>query len=64
MSWLPVTRRRWSATGLPAGLSLDAATGTFSGKVTSNAGTYTFTVQATNAGGNATKQLSVVVSGT
>ena len=57
----PVTWSRDSGT-LPAGLTL-AANGTISGTPTA-AGTSSFTVKATNSAGSATKQLSIVISGT
>jgi len=49
-----------SAGALPKGLKL-ASNGTISGTPTV-AGTATFTVKATNAGGNATKQLSIKIA--
>jgi len=55
-----ITWSRDSGT-LPAGLSL-AGTGVISGTPTT-AGTSTFTVKATNAKGNDTKQLSITITG-
>ncbi|MCX5999364.1 MAG: Ig domain-containing protein, partial [Chloroflexi bacterium] len=54
----------WSTTpgNLPAGLSLDSATGAIAGTPTA-AGTYHFTVQVTdNVGGTATANLSITIS--
>jgi hypothetical protein len=52
----------WSAVGLPAGLSLDAATGAVSGTPT-NAATYAFTVAVTDSAQATTNTaLSVVIS--
>jgi large repetitive protein len=48
----------YAATGLPPGITLDSSTGAFSGTV-SAAGTYTFTVTATDAAG---KTVSVMVT--
>jgi hypothetical protein len=56
----PIT---FSATGLPAGLSLDAATGRLSGSVT-GAGTTVATVTATNAMGSDSRALRIVAGDT
>jgi hypothetical protein len=55
----------WSVVSgsLPAGLSLNSATGVISGTPTGSAGTVSFTVRAVNAAGEATKQLSIAVNG-
>lgn len=50
-----------TAGALPAGLTLDAATGTISGKPTV-AGHFTFTVTATNTSGSDTDALSITVA--
>ena len=53
---------RWSATGAPPGLTMDAALGILRGTPTAN-GTFTFTVQvADNAGLSASKTFSVAIS--
>ena len=57
-SELPVTFR---ATGLPAGLTLDPATGIISGTVT-EAGTYTVTVTVANAAEESSATLTLVAS--
>lgn len=46
----------YAATGLPAGLTIDA-TGVISGTVTGNVGTYNVTISATNGGGTDTETL-------
>jgi alpha-galactosidase len=56
----PIT---YSATGLPAGLTLDTATGNITG-VTTDAGAHTVTLTATNAKGSDTSKLNVVVGDT
>ena len=53
----PIT---WSASGLPGGLTVDSA-GKISGTVTA-AGTYSFTVTATNAGGNNSRTFTLTVT--
>lgn len=55
----------WAVTAgsLPTGLYLDGITGSISGLVTASAGTYSFTVSATDSGGKtASANLSIVVS--
>ena len=54
------TPTSYAAIGLPAGLSLDAATGAISGKATV-ADTYAITLSATNAYGTGTAALTLVV---
>jgi hypothetical protein len=48
--------------GLPAGLSLDTSTGTVSGTPTAVAAQASYTVTATNAGGNTTATLQIAVN--
>jgi alpha-galactosidase len=48
----------FTATGLPSGLTIDAATGTISG-TSPAAGSYDVTVTATNAAGSATETLTI-----
>ncbi|NBS07458.1 MAG: hypothetical protein EBS69_08770 [Verrucomicrobia bacterium] len=51
----------YSATGLPAGLAVNAASGVISGTPTA-AATSTVTLKATNAGGSGTKPLTITVA--
>jgi hypothetical protein len=51
----------YSATGLPAGLTLNTSTGVISGTPTT-AGTYTTTMSATNTTGTGTKQVVITIS--
>ncbi|MBI4907752.1 MAG: putative Ig domain-containing protein [Acidobacteria bacterium] len=53
---------RWSLTGAPAGLAIDATTGAISGRVTT-AGSFPFTVRVTdNAQVSASQQLTLLVN--
>ena len=54
----PVT---WSATGLPAGLSIEPSTGTISGTPTED-GIFTVNVMATNSAGSDTKTLTLTIA--
>ena len=54
----PIT---FSATGLPAGLSINSSTGLISGTPTT-AGTYIATVSATNDDGTGSKQVTITIS--
>ncbi|MBU6399497.1 MAG: putative Ig domain-containing protein, partial [Verrucomicrobia bacterium] len=49
----------YAATGLPAGLSLNPASGLISGTLTSHPGTYTINLSASNAGGTGTSTLTL-----
>lgn len=51
----------YGATGLPAGLSVNALTGFISGKV-ATAGTYPFTVSATNAFGTGSRSVTLTLA--
>lgn len=55
------TPTSYAATGLPAGLSVNSASGVISGTPTT-AGTYSVTVSATNAGGTGTKVVTFTIS--
>jgi hypothetical protein len=52
----------FAASGLPAGLSLNAATGNITGTPAVFEGTYTATISASNAGGTGSKQLGITVA--
>jgi PKD repeat protein len=51
----------YGATGLPAGLTVDAGSGVISGVVNS-AGTYSVTISATNAGGTGSATLTLTIA--
>ena len=51
----------YGATGLPAGLLVNTSSGLISGTV-ANAGTYPFTVSATNAGGTGTRTVTLSIA--
>ncbi len=51
----------YGATGLPAGLSVNASTGVISGSV-ATAGTYNITVSATNGAGTGTKPVALTIA--
>ncbi|MDF2457107.1 MAG: hypothetical protein K0R51_3100, partial [Cytophagaceae bacterium] len=55
------TPTSFGATALPTGLSVNSTTGLISG-IPSAAGTFTSTVSATNAGGTATKQVTITIN--
>ncbi len=55
------TPSSYGVTGLPAGLSLNSASGLISGTVTA-AGTSTITLSATNTGGSGTANLTLVIT--
>ena len=53
---------KWTAEGLPGGLTLDANSGLISGSI-NTAGTYSFTVKASNCAGEDTRKFTVTISG-
>ena len=53
---------RFSAAGLPSGLSINTESGVITG--TPTAGTFTVTIDATNAGGTGTASLTIAISAT
>jgi hypothetical protein len=62
LSASPAGSYTWSATGLPAGISIGASTGTVSGTPTT-AGTYTVTVTATGPGGSGSTTFTITITG-
>jgi uncharacterized repeat protein (TIGR03803 family) len=52
----------YNATGLPPGLTLNATSGTISGRATAT-GTYNVVASAANAGGTANENLTIIVEG-
>ncbi len=64
---IPCTGTRplsFAAESLPAGLTLDPATGIISGRVPPTAGDYVVTFRATNGAGSCTKKFTIVVGDT
>ena len=64
---IPCTGRRpvrFSADGLPASLTLDAATGIIRGKAPDKAGTYAVTLRASNREGKSSRRFRLVVGDT
>ena len=57
-----ITSVAWSATGLPAGLSIDAGAGVISGTPTVEPGTYTATLTVKTNYGTDTKSITIVVA--
>jgi alpha-galactosidase len=55
---------RFEAAGLPAGLTLDAATGIIRGRAPAKPGTYTVTLRASNASGKARRTFRIVAGDT
>ena len=57
-----ITNVEWSATGLPAGLSINKDTGVISGTPTVEPGTYTATITVTTNYGTDTKDITIIVA--
>ena len=57
-----ITTVKWSALGLPAGLSIDEASGVISGTPTVEPGTYTAKLTVTTNYGTDTKDITIVVT--
>ncbi|RTY93907.1 YDG domain-containing protein [Flavobacterium sp. GT3R68] len=56
------TPTSYSASGLPAGLSLDTSTGEITGTPTANVGTYSVTISAINGGGSGSATLVYTIT--
>ena len=59
---MKITSVKWEATGLPAGLSINADTGVISGTPTVEPGNYTATVKVTTNYGSDSKTIMIVVA--
>ena len=57
-----ITSVKWEATGLPAGLSINADTGVISGTPNVQPGEYTATIKVTTNYGSDTKTIKIIVA--